>query len=90
MTTYSIYEAKAKFSEVIRLVRRGRTITVTHRGRPVAEIRPVDAEPATLEQRFVRFREEGILQGGEAGGGTFVRIARRPGALERFLAERDE
>ena len=45
METYSIYEAKAHFSEIIRQVREGETVTVTRRGKPVAEIRPI-AEPA--------------------------------------------
>ena len=38
---YSIYEAKARFSEVIRQVRDGKTVTVSHRGEPVAEIHPI-------------------------------------------------
>ena len=36
----SVYEAKTRFSEVIRQVREGRTITISYRGEPVAEIRP--------------------------------------------------
>ena len=39
--TYSTYEAKARFSEVLRLVREGTPVTVTYRGDPVAEIRPI-------------------------------------------------
>ena len=33
---YSIYEAKAKFSEIIRKVREGQTVTVSYHGEPVA------------------------------------------------------
>lgn len=86
--TYSTYEAKARFSEVIRHVREGRTVTVSYRGNPVAEIRPL-AEPVTLEERIEDLRARGILSG-PAGpmqdfeGGNYV-----PGALERFLEERD-
>ena len=40
---YSTYEAKARFSEVLRHVREGRTVTVSYRGEPVAEIRSIRA-----------------------------------------------
>jgi len=46
--TYSLYEAKARFSAIIRLVREGRRILVTVRGEPVAEIRPL--APAARER----------------------------------------
>ena len=39
--TYSTYEAKARFSEIIRHVREGRTVTVSYRGEPVAEVRSI-------------------------------------------------
>ena len=34
--TFSTYEAKARFSEVIRLVREGRTVHISYHGKPVA------------------------------------------------------
>ena len=37
-TAYSIYEAKAKFSEVMRKGRGGQRVVVTYHGQPVAEI----------------------------------------------------
>ena len=49
---YSASEAKARFAEVIRQVREGKTVTVSYRGEPVAEIRPIQSEPATIEQRL--------------------------------------
>lgn len=51
--TYSISNARAWFSEVIRRVREGRTVTVTYRGEPVAAIRPVErGRERTLEERL--------------------------------------
>lgn len=44
---YSTYDAKARFSEVIRHVREGRTVIVTYQGDPVAEIRPLDRSGGT-------------------------------------------
>ena len=46
--TFSTYDAKARFSEVLRRVREGRTVTVTYQGEPVAEIRPLDRSAARL------------------------------------------
>ncbi len=90
MTTYSLYEAKARFSEVIRLVRTGRTVTVTYRGKPVARIQPVQTESSEIEERIRRFEDAGVLQAGSDAVAPLERIARRSGALDRFLAEREE
>jgi prevent-host-death family protein len=90
MTTYSLYEAKARFSEVIRLVRQGRTVTVTYRGEPVARIQPVQGESSELEERLRRFEDAGVLRSPETQAVPLERVARRPGALSRFLAEREE
>ena len=90
MTTYSLYEAKARFSEVIRLVRQGRTVTVTYRGEPVARIRPVEGESSELEERLRRFEDAGVLRAPGDPAAPLERVARRPGALGRFLAERED
>ena len=37
-TTYSTYEAKAKFSEIMRKVREGKHVYISYRGKEVAEI----------------------------------------------------
>ena len=59
--TYSTYEAKAKLSEILRKVESGRTIRISRRGQPIAEIRPVSNEPATLERRIAELSEQGAL-----------------------------
>ncbi|UCF18198.1 MAG: type II toxin-antitoxin system prevent-host-death family antitoxin [Gemmatimonadota bacterium] len=89
MTTYSTYEAKAKFSEIIRLVREGKTVYITYHGETVAEIRPL-SEPQGLAGRLGRLREEGVLQGRGRREGALDTVVRKPGALGRFLAERGE
>jgi len=35
-----IYEAKTKFANLVHLVEQGQTITITNRGRPVADLVP--------------------------------------------------
>ncbi len=89
--TYSIYEAKARFSEVIRRVREGRVVTISYRGEPVAEIRPLERQPKqTTEERMDELRRRGALVPAANPRQTFRPVARRPGALARFLAERGE
>ena len=44
MTTIGAYEAKTRFSELIRRVSRGEQIVITHHGVPIAILAPI--EPA--------------------------------------------
>jgi prevent-host-death family protein len=44
MTTVGSYEAKTKLPELLRRVEKGEKITITHRGRPVAMLTPVEDE----------------------------------------------
>ena len=87
--TYSLYEAKAKLSAIIRQVREGRHVLVTVHGEPVAEIRPVVPEANDLAARVEQLRERGVLVAGKRREGTLRPAARKPGALARFLADRD-
>ena len=89
--TYSVYEAKARFSEVIRQVREGKTVTVSYRGEPVAEIRPTPPpERETLESRLDALERKGVLVRSGTRWTHAASAEQRPGALERFLAERHE
>ena len=86
--TYSTYEAKAKLSEILRKVERGRTVRISRRGLPIAEIRPVRDEQTSLEERIAELRRQGALTP-PPGTGVYLPIARRRGALRRFLSDRD-
>ncbi len=86
---YSIYEAKARFSEVIRQVRDGRVVTVSYRGEPVAEIRSIE-QTSTLNERLADLERSGALVRSSVPRQTFRPVEQRPGALSRFLAEREE
>jgi len=86
---YSTYEAKTRFSEILRKVREGQSVFVSYHGRPVAEIRPV-AEEETFEQRLDRLEAEGLLVSPKHPPRAKMRpVVRRPGALKRFLDSRD-
>ena len=88
--TYSLYEAKAKLSAIIRKVREGRPVTVTLHGVPVAEIRPISPRSGGLGARMGQLLERGIIVRNPSGPSTPRPIVKRPGALKRFLEERDE
>jgi prevent-host-death family protein len=86
--SYSTYDAKARFSELLRKVRGGRSVTITYRGEPVAEVRPIEPAGST-EARIERLSERGLVTP-RPDGRALAPVARRPGALKRFLEERDE
>jgi antitoxin (DNA-binding transcriptional repressor) of toxin-antitoxin stability system len=70
-------------------VRSGRSVTITYHGEPVAELRPI--EPAAgIEAHIERLAERGVVTARPDRRGTLEPVARRPGALRRFLEERDE
>jgi len=87
--TYSLYEAKAKLSAIIRRVREGRRVIVTVHGEPVAEIRPLEKDEGDVAARLERLVHSGVVVRAEHPGAGLRRAARKPGALARFLADRD-
>ncbi|MEO7157468.1 MAG: type II toxin-antitoxin system prevent-host-death family antitoxin [Vicinamibacterales bacterium] len=56
MTTVRIAELKARLSEHLRSVRKGRTLTVLDRDTPVARIVPYAAEPIEVRRATRRLR----------------------------------
>ena len=88
--TYSLYEAKAKLSAIIRRVREGRPVVVTLHGEPVAEIRAISPRSGGLVNRMEQLVERGIVVRNPSRGSTARPIAKRPGALKRFLDDRNE
>ena len=87
--SYSTYEAKARFAEVLRHVRQGGTVTVLYRGEPVAQIRPVPRGEPTIEERLDGLRQRGVLTGPVGAQKPIAAVQPRPGALARFLSERN-
>jgi len=88
--TLSTYEAKARFSEVIRLVREGRTVHISYHGKPVAEIRPIEGKKKTLEEHLDELERRDIVSPpAEPGPFRPGPVVHRPGALQRFLDERE-
>ncbi len=87
--TYSTYEAKAKFSEVIRKVRSGQRVVITYRGEEIAEIRPLQRDEEDMAKVIARLEDHGILERSSEQVGKRQPLARKRGALKRFLDSRE-
>lgn len=84
---YPVHEAKAKLSELLRSVKRGRTVTISEHGREIALVTPVPIAP-DLRSRLERLETEGVVVPA-AGAVADVRpLLRKRGALQRFLRAR--
>ena len=88
-STFSLYDAKARFSEVIRKVREGGSVVITYRGREIAEIRPLVDDRSGLAKRLSRMEDRGTVSPRPASRPQLRALARRPGALKRLLDERE-
>lgn len=94
---YSIYDAKAKLSALVRQVREGASFVITVHGEPVAELRPIEKadEPPrrqTLEERIAELTALGAITPARmkpSDPRAFPIGKRKPGALKRFLDERE-
>ncbi len=86
---YSTYEAKARFSEIIRKVRSGQRVLIAYRGETVAQVSPVEPAKLTLAERLKQLEAEGAIGPKPKAIGRLGPIAKRPGALKRFLESRD-
>ena len=95
--TYSKDEALVSVLEILDAVTAGETITVTDGGVPFAEIRPTLPHPPRsgpgsdqkMQLHLEELRSRGVLKTGYGTRGDFRAVARVPGALDRFLKERD-
>jgi prevent-host-death family protein len=86
MVTYSTYEAKAKFSEILRKVRAGQKVVIAYHGEEVAEIRPL--EKKSLAASLHDLEQQGILSPQAEPRRDLAPVVRKPGALARFLESR--
>jgi prevent-host-death family protein len=92
----SLYQAKATLSALVRAVREGgASYTITVHGQPVAELRPLEPKPPrkqTLAERIAELKATGQILEGKGSPKDLLDLPPRPyipGALERFLEERE-
>lgn len=91
---YSLYDAKAHLSSLVRMVREGQSFIITVHGQPAAELRPISPEnyPRTLADRVAELESRGEVTPQprpSVGGWGNITPSPAPGALERFLEERE-
>lgn len=86
--TYSIYEAKAKLSEILRRVKNHRSVTITDRGVPVARVVPIEQDkPQSLDSRVKELGSRGALRPADRPSSSIVFVKHLPGGVNRFLRE---
>lgn len=91
---YSLYEAKAKLSALVRQVRAGGTVIITVHGEPAAELRPIAqaTEKETNEERLDALSSRGLISPARlspSSANAWPIGTPKRGALKRFLEERD-
>lgn len=64
MTDVSIRDLRNHGGDVVDRVARGESITVTRAGRPVAQLRPVGAEPVGAQALLARWRSLPAMDAG--------------------------
>lgn len=94
---YTADEVRDGLSEILEAIGAGERITITSNDVPVAEIRPLPEErrkpyPAgadSLEQHMEEMRRRGVLGQPSDPRKEFKATEHIPGALERFIKERE-
>jgi prevent-host-death family protein len=62
MKSATISEAKNHFSELIARVKRGETVLILERDRPVARLTPIEAARSHNDQRLFELERRGVLR----------------------------
>lgn len=88
---YSLHEAKAKFSQIIRAVRSGKHVRITYRGEEVAEVVPIRNRKQTSQERIRELEQRGVITPAKDPHAPLRPLVDKeiPGALQRFLDERE-
>jgi prevent-host-death family protein len=61
-TSVDIREAKIHLNKLLNLVKQGREVIVTDRGRPVGKITPIGMESLPLPARITRLEAQGVVE----------------------------
>jgi len=89
--TVPVRVLKDRLSEYLRRVRAGERVVVSHRGRPIAELAPIDNDDLSPEERLARLEEAGEVRRGSGAPlprVSSLRVRRRP-VSETLLADRE-
>lgn len=90
---YSTFEAKAKFSQVVKEAINTGGVVISHRGTPVAKIVPYTVDDQSLDERISELCSSGHIAKSTKSPKEFldqlspIKVA--SGALKRFLEDRE-
>ena len=87
--TFTIEDLRSDLRWVLEYVRDGKHANIEYEGEIIAEIRPVEPREYTNEMRLEELRHRGVLRGSGEPKEPIEPVADSPGALARFLAERE-
>ena len=87
--TFTIEDLMADPRWVLEYVRDGKPANIEYEGEIIAEIRPVEPRKYTNEMRLKELRHRGVLRGSGEPKQPIKPVVDAPGALARFLAERE-
>ncbi len=85
--TLGIREAKAQLSRLVRRAQRGDSITLTHRGRPIARIVPITEPDESTEARIKELERRGWIQHQTDPPVALPEIVLEPDLAQRYLRE---
>ncbi len=68
MNDVSLADAKARLSDLVERSVQGEAVRITRRGKPVAEIRPLDRQPAPINLAALRALTDAMPRQPEAAG----------------------
>lgn len=80
-TSVGVYEAKTHFPSLLKAVGKGVTYSITVRGNPVAELRPIPSASEQLAQTFQKMQDlqDKVSSRGKLGGLEFIQMAKVQG-----------
>jgi len=97
MKVASITETKNRLSALLDLVRRGETVLIVDRGRPIARLEPVVMDaPESVQGRLARLERQGIVKRGSQPVDPRALASKAPhprddaGVVQALLEERQQ
>jgi len=86
--TVGARELKTRLGTYLRAVRRGKTLVITDRGEPIAELRPLQDD---FERKLAKLRASGLIGGGDGRLRPFEPIRIGGASVESaILEDRDD
>ena len=87
--TVGVRDAKARLSELLRDAQLGHEWTITERGKPIARIVPISAQPTTLEERVQRLVARGVIDAEPVHPAPLPPPLRLPAGMARRMLDDD-